>query len=450
MQAISECRILNSIESVAVNLIESPASTGGFPLQFSRPASLAAQGEVWYRSLDGHRYQPVGEPPVIKLAEQHRPAIHACLSYGVAQGHLQPSELSALFKGKDVNDAAALQLASQVMEGIGQVLHGYRDNISGQVTSFSKDTHSEAAQWPSRLEWYENYWLPELCLWHVENDGGEFGENADTMMLRLFRDHYVAYIDVNVWAAPEPLQPLIMLALNAFASLADKPIALFEQEDCIMYEWDDLAARVHLLLCDEMPYLLALSKDTSNGEDGERKAGLFVMDTLREQAPELHQEWLDSIYDEDAIDHLWFILRNYHRHQCFRTVCEGLDAHAALGRVQITLDEWASLQNPMFGHPIAQRLKRLCELYAEQPFADRDLSAACCHDGNGDAPLNQTALICTGDESEVQFIHMTGESVCQGEYAVEVEGLQFSPELVPLLQKRMFGDLALFSLEFVV
>lgn len=425
--------------------VENGTFSGGFPLRFNRPASLTHQQVPWYRSLDGYRYEAIGQQTKTVLAPVHRPAIHACLSYGLEQGDIQPSELAALCQDGSVNDDVALALASKVMGGLGKRLQHYRTELTDRLTalSVSRGSLTEKKELDDNLEWHEQHWLPTLSLSYVDQSGGDFGENGETMALRICRDHFMAYMSFSVWTAPEPLRPLLILALHAFSSLAAKPIALQELEAEYMWEGLDESEPAYNLLCDEIPYLLALEASDNNGT----LAPQAVAEFLREQAPSLYEEMLDSIYGEEVDIEIWNFIKYHHRASLFKEICTGIDAPTALNKLQHTLLQWADLQNPILGHPICQRLAFLCELYSQQSFVNVKVEDPTNHEFHGDAPFNWTAMICTGDDTEENYVQMTAEGVMGGEYSLEVMGLDFTPSLEPYLQQMLFGDMALICLE---
>lgn len=430
---------------VAPSLVESPAFSGGFPLQFGQPASLTAQGCEWYRSLEGHYYMPPAPPQSkndkYELDTKHRPAIHACLTYGLEQGDIQPSELAALFNEKVPNDSAALALSSKVMAGVGQRLQTYRSELVEQMMT-ANVSELDKERLTSLFEWQEQYWLPTLTLIHVEDDYGEFGENADTLALRIHRDCYVCYTNIEIWDAPDYLRSLLILAVDAFATLAVKPVALHELDHAYMYEWGEACDPVYQLLCDEIPYLLMES-------ESEDAAGKALITMLEEQAGALLEEVKETFWEgEDEFPMLlWRDMKSRHREAVYHKITKDLDHHSQLTRVRETLLQWDELQNPMLGHPVSQRLMCLTELYAQQPFAGKDTDKPINNEFDGDAPFNYTAMICTGDEREQTFIHLEAESTCNGEYGVEVMGLNFEPDLEPYLKQMLFGDMALMYLQ---
>lgn len=433
---------------VANSFDHSAALTAGFSLRFSRPASLIGQAPAWYRSLDGYAYVPSDPSSVVDtLAAEHRPAIHSCLTYGLKQDYIQESELSALFNSEGgADDAAALTLSSKVMAGISTQLNEYREALTSTVLAISgvegETRHKEMSE---LIDWWGSHWLPTLSLSYVEGDFGDYGCNAKIMGLRLVRDHYVAYMSLNVWDAPKPLQPLLILAIQSFSFMAMKPIALCNMEEFCYYEWSEGCDHLYGLVAEEIPYWLEQDDVSAS------KESLLVM--AREQCPSLLEELEEMLYG-DYVDSLWSeIIARYRQDVWGEALLLGEQSgHSAsesnyLQVVKETLQSWGELQNPMLGHPISQRLAVLCELYFKQPFINQPFGSAIDCEFNGDVSFNESAIISTGDDCEDGWVTGYAEGVSGGEYGSEVMGMSFHAELEPTIKRMVFGDLALVGLQ---
>lgn len=444
-------------KGIASGAYQSAPFANGFPLRFSRPASLNGQTAAWYRSLDGYNYGVNNTRKVSKLlASEHRPAIHSCLSYGLERDYIQESELLALFDDNGaVDDAAALSLSSKVMAGIALRLSEHQKALTSEVLAVSQVSEANEKEMKSLVEWWEQHWLPTLSLSYVEDDFGDYGQHAGTMALRLARDHYVAFMDFHVWDAPKLLQPLLILTIQELSFMSIKPVALCDFEDFGFFEWGEPCDHLYNIVSEEIPYWL------DQCDENEQQQHLLTM--AKEQCPSILDDIQDSLGDD--LEDLWAEILLRHRQSVWQKVLasckdewwQGSESDSLprgegryLQVVSNILKDWARLQNPMLGHPISQRLVFLCELYFKQSFAGRHLCSPFDEEYSGDVSFNESAIISTGDDCEDGWVTGYAEGVSTGEYSAEVLGMSFTADLEPTLKRMLFGDLALICLQGVI
>lgn len=415
----------------------SASIAGGFPLRFSDPASLANQQAPWYRSLDAYQYKPAFQGVRFKLEAKHRPAIHECLTYGLMRGDIGDADLSVLCEGDQLNDEAALALSSRVMGGIGDRLECYRQSLAEKLKAEAVAVAQEVDM-AELLDWQLDCWQPTLSLNYFEEDFGDYGMMADTMALRLHREHFLSFVEFDIWDLPTPLQPLMILAVNVFSELSDKPIGLIGHDECWFSDnydyWYDIA-------CDEFKHL--------QEKGGEGIPNLLVA-FLSEQLPDFLEEMNEGVglhYCEDSFpDVLFGEMLTRQRKQRWTDVVCGLSLCQSMTLIKDTLKNWADLQNPILGHPIARRLAFLADLYLSEPEATKLAETPQSRDFDGDVGFNCTAAVSTGDGQEHVNLIMIGDYAAEGEYTKEVKGLRFDEKLEPYMQRMLFGDFLLMSL----